>query len=76
GQCRLIALGVRQGGAAGYGLRRVLVDERGNIKAELKRGEHKSLQTDRVILMPGPDEEVAWVNKRHRWLIEEDLSFR
>jgi hypothetical protein len=54
----------------------VLVDERGNIKAELKRGEHKSLQTDRVILMPGPDEEVAWVNKMYRWLIEEDLTFR
>ena len=76
GQCRLIELGFRQGGTAGYGLRRVLIDERGNIKAELKRGEHKSLQTDRVILMPGPEEEVAWVNKMYRWLIEEDLSFR
>ncbi|WP_202924041.1 hypothetical protein [Rhodovulum sulfidophilum] len=42
----------------------------------MKRGEHKSLQTDRVILMPGPDEEVAWVNKMYRWPIEEDLSFR
>jgi hypothetical protein len=69
-------LGFRQGGAAGFGLRRVLVNERGEIKGELKRGEHKSLQTDRVILMPGPDEEVAWVNKMYRWLIKEDLSFR
>jgi len=76
GQCRLIELGFRQGGTAGFGLRRVLVDERGTIKAELKRGEHKSLQTDRVILMPGPEEEVAWVSKMYRWLIEEDLSFR
>jgi DNA invertase Pin-like site-specific DNA recombinase len=76
GQCRLIEMGYRQGGAAGFGLRRMLVDERGEIKGELKRGEHKSLQTDRVILMPGPDEEVAWVNKMYRWLIEEDLSFR
>lgn len=50
--------------------------KRAGIKGELKRGEHKSLQTDRVILMPGPDEEVAWVNKMYRWLIEEDLSFR
>ncbi len=54
----------------------MLIDERGNIKSELKRGEHKSLQTDRVILMPGPEEEVAWVGKMYRWLIEEDLSFR
>lgn len=76
GQCRLIELGFRQGGAAGFGLRRVLVNERGEIKGELLRGEHKSLQTDRVILMPGPDEEVAWVNKMYRWLIKEDLSFR
>lgn len=75
GQCRLIELGFRQGGTAGFGLRRVLVDERGNIKSELKRGEHKSLQTDRVILTPGPDEEIAWVDKMYRWLIEEDLTF-
>jgi DNA invertase Pin-like site-specific DNA recombinase len=76
GQCRLIELGFRQGGAAGFGLRRILVDERGTIKSELKRGEHKSFQTDRVILMPGPDEEIAWVGKMYRWLIEEDLTFR
>jgi len=75
GQCRLIELGFRQGGAAGFGLRRVLIDERGNIKSELKRGEHKSLQTDRVILMPGPEEEVAQVHEMYRWLIEEDLTF-
>lgn len=76
GQCRLIEMGFRQGGPAGFGLRRVLVDESGTVKGALKRGEHKSLQTDRVILMPGPDEEVAWVNKMNRCLIEEDLSFR
>ena len=35
GQCRLIELGFRQGGPAGFGLRRVLIDERGDIKAEL-----------------------------------------
>jgi len=54
GQCRLIELGFRQGGPAGYGLRRVLVNERGEVKGELKAGEHKSLQTDRVILMRDP----------------------
>ena len=54
----------------------MLIDERGKIKAQLKRGEHNSLQTDRVILMPGPKEEVTWVNRMYRWLIEEDLPFR
>jgi len=73
GQCRLIELGYRQGGAAGYGLRRVLIDQAGNIKATLRLGEQKSLQTDRVILIPGPDEEIRTVNLMYQWLIEEDL---
>src|SRR5260370_139153 len=47
GQCRLIQLGFRQGGPAGIGLRRLLLDERGDAKAELKWGGHKSLPTDR-----------------------------
>lgn len=71
GQCRLIELGFRQGGPAGYALRRVLVDRTGQTKAELRRGEHKSLQTDRVILVPGPAEEVETVNAMFRWFIEE-----
>lgn len=70
GQCRLIELGFRQGGPAGYGLRRVLIDQSGSVKGELSRGEHKSLQTDRVILMPGPDAEVANVNQIYRWFVE------
>jgi len=63
GQCRLIRLGYRQGGAAGFGLRRQLVDEHGNPKANLSRGEQKSLQTDRVVLIAGPDEEVCTVRR-------------
>jgi len=43
GQCRLIELGYRQGGPAGYGLRRVLIDQNGGMKTELSRGEHKEL---------------------------------
>ncbi len=65
GQCRLIALGFRQGGQAGYGLRLLLLDQSGAVKTELARGEHKSLQTNRVILRPGPAEEVATVNPRY-----------
>ena len=51
GQSHLIRLGYRQGGPAGFGLRRLLVDKDGNAKGELGRGEHKSIATDRVILM-------------------------
>jgi len=75
GQCRLIELGFRQGGAAGFGLRRILVDQSGALKAQLKRGEHKSLATDRVILRPGPEQEVMTVRQMYTWLIDEDLKF-
>src|SRR5271167_4810468 len=61
GQCRLIELGFRQGGPAGFGLRRQLVDRDGKEKGLLARGERKSLQTDRVILVPGPESEILAV---------------
>ncbi|MHC2146494.1 recombinase family protein [Pseudomonas sp. 210_17 TE3656] len=66
GQARLIQMGFRQGGMAGYGLRRQLVDASGAPKAELLLGQHKSIQTDRIKLIPGPPEEVATV----QWIYE------
>jgi DNA invertase Pin-like site-specific DNA recombinase len=74
GQCRLIRLGFRQGGPAGYGLRRQLVDEHGLVKGELSRGEQKSLQTDRVILAPGPPAEVETVRKLYRLFVVQRRS--
>lgn len=66
GACRLIQMGFKQGGTAGFGLRRMLIDQNGQHKGILKIGEHKSLQTDRVILVRGPDEEVETV----KWMYE------
>src|SRR5271163_2034282 len=66
GQCKLVELGFRQGGPAGYGLRRMLVDQAGAQKGLLTRGQHKSIQTDRIVLVPGPPEEldtVRWIYK-------------
>ncbi|WP_343311927.1 recombinase family protein [Ancylobacter crimeensis] len=74
GQCRLISLGFRQGGLAGYGLRRQLVDEHGLPKAELRLGERKSLQTDRVVLVPGPEEEVRTVRRMYRLFVDAHLN--
>lgn len=73
GQCRLIELGFRQGGPAGFGLRRILLDQTGARKSELARGEHKSLQTDRVVLVPGPEEEIRAVHRIYNWFIEEGM---
>jgi hypothetical protein len=58
---------------AGYGLRRILVDQQGKIKTELQRGEHKSLQTDRVVLAPGTDEEIQLINQMYHWFIDDGL---
>jgi DNA invertase Pin-like site-specific DNA recombinase len=66
GQCRLIELGFRQGGPAGYGLRRHLVDQDKNFKQILRDGERKSLQTDRVILAAGPANEIEVVQSIFR----------
>jgi DNA invertase Pin-like site-specific DNA recombinase len=63
GQCRLITLGYRQGGTAGYGIRRLLLDQHGQPKTTLARGERKSLQTERVILTPGPENELQTVRR-------------
>ena len=70
GQCRLIELGFRQGGMAGYGLRRMRLDQNGNPQGILDRGQYKSLQTDRVVLVPGPEEEVETVRWIYRQLVD------
>ena len=74
GQCRLIELGFRQGGPAGYGLRRQMIDQNQQPKSILGRGERKSLQTDRVILIPGPDGEVETVRWMYRAFVEDGKS--
>ncbi|WP_294542148.1 recombinase family protein [uncultured Rhodoblastus sp.] len=61
---------------AGYGLRRRLLDERGEPKGELRKGEQKSLQTDRVILVPGPADEVLTVRRMYRLFVEMSVKER
>ncbi|EKN3880263.1 recombinase family protein [Yersinia enterocolitica] len=62
GQINLVKRGYHQGGLAGYGLRRMLIDESHHHKGILKYKEWKSIQTDRVILVPGPENELEVVN--------------
>src|SRR5947207_3095051 len=74
GACRLIQLGYKQGGTAGFGLRRMLIDQSGERKAMLKMGEQKSIQTDRVVLVHGPDEEIAIVRWIYQTFVDEGKS--
>lgn len=70
GQANLIRLGYRQGGAPGFGLRRMLVDQAGTTKGLLDRGQHKSIATDRVILVPGPDAEIEIIREVYQSFVE------
>jgi DNA invertase Pin-like site-specific DNA recombinase len=74
GQCRLVQMGFHQGGSAGIGLRRALVNERREFKEILTRGQHKSIQTDRVVLVAGPADEVAVVHRIYEAFLREDKS--
>ena len=76
GQCRLIELGYRQGGSPGFGLRRMLLNATGEPKGLLSRGEQKSLQMDRVVLVPGPADEVQTVHRIYDMLTKEGKQER
>ncbi len=71
GQRRIVKMGYQLGGRAGYGMRRLLVDENGRHKQTLKNGERKSIITDRVLLIPGPAPEVRVVREIFRKFIDE-----
>ena len=73
-QCRIAAEGYKMGGTATYGLRRLLVDHSGRPRVILKRGEYKISGTDRVILVPGPPDEVATVRRIFRMSAHKGMS--
>lgn len=66
GQCNLIRMGFRQGGVVGYGLRRMRINAQGEHQGILERGQYKAIQTDRVVQVLGPEEEVRIV----RWIYD------
>jgi DNA invertase Pin-like site-specific DNA recombinase len=70
------ALGFHQGGAAPYGLRRMLISHLGEVKGVLEAGMRKALQGDRVMLVAGPDAEAAVVHRIYREFLAEKLNTR
>jgi hypothetical protein len=73
-QCRLTMEGFKQGGTAGYGLRRVAVSSAGDRKGILQKGERKNLPTDRVVYTKGPDNEVEVIKRIYAMYIEERMA--
>jgi DNA invertase Pin-like site-specific DNA recombinase len=74
GNRRIAELGYHIGGIAGYGLRRQLMGEDGKPKQSLERGDRKNLQSERVILVPGPANEIRIVHKIYKMYIEMGMS--
>lgn len=66
GACRVASLGFKQGGPAGYGLQRELIDENRCPRGVLRKGQRKHLQTDRVLIQPGPENEQRIVEQIFR----------
>ncbi|MDD3179551.1 MAG: recombinase family protein [Opitutaceae bacterium] len=76
GACRMIRRGFKQGGVPGLGLRRLLVDENSQPKGLLRSGERKCLQSDHVMLVPGPEEEQEIVREIFRAFVLKHRSVR
>jgi DNA invertase Pin-like site-specific DNA recombinase len=73
-QCRFIEMGFKQGGHAGFGLRRLAIKACGTPRTILEHGESKFSATDRVILVWGPDNEVATVRRIYSLYLEHGFS--
>jgi DNA invertase Pin-like site-specific DNA recombinase len=66
-KCSLARRGFRQGGLAGYGFRRMLVQGDGSPRMVMGDKDQKYLRTDRIALILGPEHERDIV----RWVFEQ-----
>jgi DNA invertase Pin-like site-specific DNA recombinase len=73
-QCRFIGMGYKQGGHAGYGLRRISLAADGTPRRALQYGEAKGTLTDRVVFALGPAHEIATVRRIYQLYIEQRTS--
>ena len=73
-QCRFIEMGFKQGGHAGYGLRRLAMTVDGHPRRVLAYNEAKGAITDRVVLILGPDQEVSMVKRIYSLYLDSKLS--
>jgi DNA invertase Pin-like site-specific DNA recombinase len=76
GNRRIAELGFHIGGYAGYGLRRQLVGQDGKFKQILNRRDIKGLQSDHVLLVPGPKDEIRVVHRIYKMYIDQSLLER
>lgn len=73
-QSRFVEMGFKQGGHAGYGLRRLAVKACGTPRGYLAYQESKAALTDRVILVWGPSNEVETVRRIYSLYLDKKFS--
>lgn len=66
-------LGFKQGGDPPLGMRRQVVDQSGNHRMILLRGQRKALMTDKVIYVRGPPQEIALVRCIFRLFLGKEM---
>ena len=74
GHCLNVQRGYHTAGPVGYGLRRVLVNARAEARQPLARHEYKSVQTDRVIVVPDTTGEAAMVRRMFEWYATQAVT--
>lgn len=62
-QQRIAQMGFHVGARATFGFRRLILDNDGKPRNLMEFGERKAIQTNRVVLVPGPKREVDCVKK-------------
>jgi DNA invertase Pin-like site-specific DNA recombinase len=68
------SLGFNQGGGLLYGFRRELRDQHGNARCLLEVGQEKALNTDHVVVVPGPAEEQRVIRRIFHMYVRRNLS--
>lgn len=74
GQCRSVRAGNYMGSMPGFGLRRALLDQDGQVRQEMGLGQRKVLSTDRTVLVPGPASEIAVVHDIFQGFVDRKMS--
>jgi DNA invertase Pin-like site-specific DNA recombinase len=76
GILRVAERGFSPGGMAPYGFRRMMVSPDRTPKGLLRKGDRKALQTDRVILVHGPQQELDTVREIYRLFIDAGFNVK
>ena len=74
GQRRLAAMGFKEAGCAPFGLSRLLISRDGRRRRKLKPGERKSIDTDRIVLVPGPKKQVHCVRRIFAMAVDKNMT--